>query len=581
MHDLTWFRRRLAAEDGFTMLAVMGMLVAVMALSAAAFAATNGDLRVSGVNGDQKTAYSAAEAGIADYLYHLNQDQNYWAQCTAVPAPTGMAKAPVNQPWDGSGADPRVWRTLPDSTSQYTIELLPAAAATCDTTKPDANMIDLTSGTFRIRATGRVRQGTGAVKRSIVATFKRRGFLDFLYFTDFEDQDPAIWYKIMACSGTTPTDQTVSPTCAASTPPLDTWARDNCGTKYWRPPFNRDSAVYSGKLGTKSDNLKCTEIQFGDTENIKGPFHTNDSILVNGAATFGRKKTDIIEVSAAAGRNPDEEPMRGTGTPKLLGTWAPGSPTMDPPPTNAALKKDATNIYNGATRIVFNSDGTMTVTNDNQTPTTKTVAQPDNGVIFVQTATAGANIGCPAGYDPYLPKVYNGTGSGCGDVSVQGVYTKNITIGADNDIVITDDLTRPASNPPNVLLGLIATNFVRVAHPSKYDSSGNGNWQGPSCTNTNTTTKDIKIESAILALTHSFTVDRYGCGLSLGNLNVTGAIAQKYRGVVGMPNGSQTSGYTKQYSYDDRLKYRSPPKFLDPVNTQWRVARQIEQAPAT
>jgi hypothetical protein len=578
MHDLTSLRRRLAAQDGFTMVVVMGALVVIMALSAAAFAATNGDIRVLGTNNDQKKAYSAAEAGIADYLYHLNQNQNYWALCTNVPAPTGLPKAPVNQPWNGTGSDPRQWRKLPDSNSEYTIELLPATGNTCDATNADATMIDQTSGTFRIRATGRVR--SGGAKRSIVATFKRRGFLDFLYFTDFEDQDPSIWYKIKACSGSTPTNQTTTPACISTNPSLETWAANNCGTKYWRPPFNRDSASYTGKYWdgdswVNVSGLKCTEIQFGDSENIKGPFHTNDSILVNGSATFGRKKTDIIEVSAAAGRNPDEEPMRGSGTPNMLGTWAPGSPTMDPPPTNGALAKDASLTYNGATRIVLNSNGTMSVTNDALSPKTQTVAQPDNGVIYVATSSAG----CPDKYDPYLPKVYNGTGSGCGDVSVEGVYTKNITIGADNDIVITDDLTRPTTN--DVLLGLIANNFIRVAHPSNYDSSGNVNWEGPRCTNVGTTTKDVKIQAAILALNHSFTVDRYGCGLSLGNLNVTGAIAQKFRGVVGMPNGSRTSGYAKQYAYDDRLKYRSPPKFLDPVNTQWRVARQIEQAPAT
>ena len=41
------------------------------------------------------------------------------------------------------------------------------------------------------------------------------------------------------------------------------------------------------------------------------------------------------------------------------------------------------------------------------------------------------------------------------------------------------------------------------------------------------------------------------------------------------------TGYRKDYEYNDRLRYREPPYFLDPVQASWRVARQNEQVPAT
>jgi hypothetical protein len=44
--------------------------------------------------------------------------------------------------------------------------------------------------------------------------------------------------------------------------------------------------------------------------------------------------------------------------------------------------------------------------------------------------------------------------------------------------------------------------------------------------------------------------------------------------------GPGSSGYLKDYSYDSKLKYRSPPHFLDPVQAQWRVQTFSEQAPA-
>ena len=144
--------------------------------------------------------------------------------------------------------------------------------------------------------------------------------------------------------------------------------------------------------------------------------------------------------------------------------------------------------------------------------------------------------------------------------------------------MITGNLVRSGG----AMLGLIANNFVRVAHPSALDVNGSAQWSsaggGPRCTNNGTPTANVTIEAAILALNHSFTVDRYGCGAGLGKLNVVGAIAQKFRGVVGVNNGA--SGFIKNYRYDDRLKFRSPPRFIKPENASWQVARQVEQSPA-
>ena len=96
-----------------------------------------------------------------------------------------------------------------------------------------------------------------------------------------------------------------------------------------------------------------------------------------------------------------------------------------------------------------------------------------------------------------------------------------------------------------------------------------------------TTMPNVRIDAAILSLLHSFTVDNYDCGSKLGNLTVKGAIAQKYRGAVGTGGASSGgSGYIKDYQYDDRLQYRSPPYFLDPIAASWHVIRSNEQVPA-
>jgi hypothetical protein len=113
---------------------------------------------------------------------------------------------------------------------------------------------------------------------------------------------------------------------------------------------------------------------------------------------------------------------------------------------------------------------------------------------------------------------------------------------------------------------------VRVYHP--VNRSG-------SCTNAAGSNTDLEIDAAILSLTHSFIVDNYTCGL-LGTLTVKGAIAQKFRGPVGTySGGTKVTGYTKNYAYDDKLKYRSPPNFLPPVQAAWHVIVSNEQVPAS
>lgn len=90
--------------------------------------------------------------------------------------------------------------------------------------------------------------------------------------------------------------------------------------------------------------------------------------------------------------------------------------------------------------------------------------------------------------------------------------------------------------------------------------------------------KEPVIDAAILSTKHSWIVDNYECGASLGKLTVWGSIAQFWRGPVGTSGGSGT-GYIKNYNYDDRLAAQQPPSFLSPSSTSWKLSR--ETAPPT
>ncbi|MBV9212026.1 MAG: pilus assembly PilX N-terminal domain-containing protein [Actinobacteria bacterium] len=514
-------RARLASERGWSLIVVLMILLATTLLSVAAYSAASGDIPLAAGDADSKSAYSAAEAGISYYLFHLNQDPQFWTLCTNVPAPGPGQPSPINQAWNGLGSDPRLWRSLPASSARYTIELLPANGfAQCDPTQPTQSMIDATQGTFRIRSTGRVNGST----RSVVATFRRQTFLDYLYFTDFETLDPVVYQM------TNPSQQaTLSTLCS----------------QYRR----------SGR-----PEPPCTPIYFAPVDQVNGPMHTNDDILTCGSPVFGRSSADAIEI---AGPAPGWQNGPCTaGTPNFLGTLKTSSPVLAMPPSNTALKTvPNAAIYTGTTTIKLNSNGTMNVTNAAVGLNNAIKPIPASGVIYDQ------NGACGVSYNLY--QSYNDP-AGCADLYVSGTTATSVTLASENDVIVTGNLMTTGAAE----IGIVPNNFARVYHPVT-------NRSGNSCTNAAGTPTNIEIDAAILALQHSFIVDNYFCGAPLGTLTVKGAIAERFRGPVAQGGSSITSGYAKGYTYDDRLRYSMPPYFLSPVVSAWTLARYTEQIPAT
>jgi hypothetical protein len=549
-------RPRRAGEAGFALVTVMGTLLVATLLSIAAFAAVNGDARESGKDVGRKQALAAAEAGVNDYLFRLNLDNGFWAKCTNVTGDT-----PVNDVWNGTLPDPRKWRNVPGSDAQYTIELLPVAPYTKCTPgdQVTASMIDRSSRTLRIRVTGRVPTAAGMDYRSIIAAVKRDGFLDFLYFTDYETSD-AVWYALSTQNkATTPDD------------PADgdviSWAAANCNKTYWRQ--GRGSLQWTGKYTVSGTRLtvNCSQIQFASKDVVAGPLHTNDDLYTCDNPTFGRDAQDRIESGDGY-----RTACGASSVPNFKGTFLKKQKTIGMPATNASLATVAAPAYHfyGAQRITLGS-GSITV-QPLGGGATKTLAYPANGVVYVNNSGA-----CPA-YNALNPDSFPAT---CGNVRLSGTYDDDLTIATENDIVIDGDVRRSGDS----MLGLIANQFIRVANPSTaatadHDPPPAGKSQQDWCDNA-AGTADRTIEAAILSLQHSFTVDNYYCGHPIGTLTVKGVIAQKFRGPVGTGGASgAVTGYIKNYQYDDRLAYRSPPNFLDPVQSAWRIARYTEQAPA-
>lgn len=520
-----------SAEHGFTMAAVMLVLLATSILAGATFAAVGADIPFARDSQDRKQAYSAAEAGIEYYLYQLTRDNDYWTNCDQVEEEGEGEPPPINQ------ADPEVrkWRNLTGTEAKFSIELLPANEEDeCIPERSEETLLDEGSGAFRIRSTGMSR----GVKRSIVTTLRRTSFLDYLYFTDYEASDPNSF---------------------ASTEDQNR-ARQYC-VQY---------------RAIRNQNEWCREnvnITFPRWDAIRGPLHTNDDLLTCGSPDFGRPgEEDVIEIHGPAPGGFTRSTDSGcSGSPDFYGPVRQPAEHLPVPSSNAALR-DATAAeyrFRGKTEITFDGTSSMRVaTFPNGVRTETSMPLPPNGVIYVEK-----NGTCSLQAPRSINYGVNGEWR-CAILIVRGSYPKSMTLGSEDDILIDGDLTASDSKP---VLGLIANRFVRVKHDVDGTCGEN---------NTNPSSPDrvrvnYRIEAAILALKDSFVVDNYQCGDSLGTLTVYGAIAQKFRGPVGTFSGSTlNSGYAKDYNYNNALRYRSPPYFLDPMQAAWRVIRANEQVPA-
>jgi Tfp pilus assembly protein PilX len=610
----------LGGEQGFSLILAVVVMAVTTLLLFGAIDAVIANVSPTRADLDQKRALLAADAGLAAYEQQLNSNQNYWNTC---PGPGGTTGVTTTTGQTGT--------TVPGSTDNgaseyYTYANMPATGTTytgCSTVNPIQSTIEQSAGaagTFRVKVIGS--SGTSAAtavsKRTLVAQFEPASFLDYVYFTNYEDSDPQ-WV------------------------PGETDAQ--CEVYAW-----------AGRTG-------CAATAFGSGDAVNGPLHSNDNVGVScttsSPPSFGRSAaspSDAIQTP--------NNPFSGcaNGSYKLNGTLedttATGYPgVLAPPASNSQLQQTADGgnsslgtsatlandcsatagcVFDGPTTIVLdgpisssNPTNDITVTNGG---VTATLPYPANGVIYV-AATAACNYA----YSPFGSEnqLYGGTtldsnasdtdNAGCGDAVVEGntsasscpgttqvsgvcPYTQSMTIFAANDIIIAGNLTTTSSasnctgesSCPNgtAALGLIANNNVRIFHPL-----GSARYSGEteqSCLastggtldaylNTNGTGSLINpvIDAAILAINDSFIVDDFDCGSSsnangggnapsaLGTLTINGAIAQNFRGRVAEGN-PQVSGYTKNYWYDQRLATISPPYFLDPVDAAWQVKRVTE-----
>lgn len=587
-----WLRHRLRRnDDGVAMVVVLGVMLVVSILAVSAVAYTVGTTKRARADQEWNAALAAAYAGIEEYQSRLANDPGYFA--VGNPAAKFSSTSTVHLPeTTGGEVNPAFsltgWADVPGSggASQFRYEI--------------DNSGYYTDGAIKIRATGRA----GGETRSIVADLRQKGFIDFLYFTDFEMQDPQF-----VAAGTNCLDATGKPKYAHGTN-----ARPTTG---------------------------CNEIAFGSADTLNGPVHSNDIIracqtkfngpVTSSWVTTGNRYRQVNSNNSSCSAATFVAPATGPAYQATLGM----------PPTNSSLKKETRSdipaevprpgcLYTGPTSITFNADGTMTIISpwtqytSGNSPTKvnnpgcgtpgptglgkvasgkyvgETIAVPASNVLYVQNVPSLAtdpNYASPStnALKPVLPAppltgaiaCANATSNnigypmsgentpkfstasnpayGCrnGDVFVKGTLHGKATIAAENYVYATGDITY--KDEEQDILGLVGNNAVWIWNPMN------------SSNQPLLTAKNRTVSAAVLSVAHTIAVQNYGVGGGdRGVLTIKGAMAQKFRGVV----ISGGHGYGKNYVYDQRFKYTAPPKFLSPVTTTYGVSVWAEVKPA-
>jgi hypothetical protein len=578
--------RHNASERGAAIIIVLLLGLIGIALVTAMMTFANTSTPLARNDQDWNGSLSAAEAGIDDYLYRLSKDSSYWQKATD----------PTNPALVATGTGAQVPGGSTESTFRYT------------RTPPTVTL----NGTIKLKVTGMVRGS----KRTLEATLRRDGFLDYLYFSKYETVDPDSY----STTGT----------------PSKAWADANCKDRYYYAVGNPGDPGYIPPRVT-SGSPACNEIRWVTGDTLNGPLHTNDALRIDGNPIFTKKVTTSWAKVVNAGSpfrwvqhdstpsNPQFNGTENQAFPNPPASYEKDNPIiasrLDPPADNSELLQDAQAegcVYTGPTWIKLKSTSAGVPTWDVVSPGTtftpdcgggSSTAQTNidgpanfNGVIYVQNSLATCsyaahpNSGAP--YPPGLPvPIKETSGSltlaraadittyGCtsGDAFVEGTLNGQLTIGAQNNIAVVKDIKyADITSASDDVLGLITNNYIELLHPvrctncpvsgstAKTYANISGYWDSA----------DPWIYAAMLSTKHSFRVQQWDKGAQPGSsshlLHIVGAIAQIYRGPVGT---SAPTGYYKDYTYDNRLKLISPPSFLDPVQSAWKVKTWAEVKP--
>lgn len=510
-------------------------LVLIVALVTIIFGFTslrmiNSEARFNIIDDSNKKAIEYAEAGYNKYLWHLNDDVNYYSTQASI----DIQNVPI-----------------PFQDGYYKLEV----------TKPSD-----TDRFITIRSTGWTKTNPD-IKRTIEAKIRKKQFVHHVYVSDDEGnniwwttgdeshgpyhtngdlriQKKPVFYDTVTYSktlykgtGYNPDFKVKSPAQPAKVDTLD-FPLTNADLKNWAA---KDNMVFEGRT--------CIYL---DGENIKirnGRDKVSDIKNIN----ISSIKNKVIYVDKAAGGGTDKFDLR-SGNVFISGELK-GVLTIAASNNIYITYADPTNWYDY-------DISNMTDKNNkpNQPPKSfrwsnnTSYNYPENGGIKYKTTTFTASYK-PAGKDHWIREA-NGK-------DMLGLV-------ANNDILILHYgwPKMPISSDGG---------YAYWSFEWKWKSSGSPkNLWVPSSTDNgmyDVAPKDVTIHSALFAVNGGFGYELYEDNYSTsdtrkGDITLWGNITQKVRKAVGLID---TTGYNKKYSHDPRMFYDYPPHILEPTNVGWEI----------
>jgi hypothetical protein len=263
-----------------------------------------------------------------------------------------------------------------------------------------------------------------------------------------------------------------------------------------------------------------TTIWFSTGDDIHGPVHTNDQLHIYGSPIFyDEVATAASSIDYYHGGPPQDNPDFRDGI--TLDASIIPLPANTDMLLNEANHADGLKLAGNPVKLDFLVDGSGNPSIQVKIGgSTSILSYPANGVIYVN-----------------------------GSAEIEGTIRGQLTVGCDGDIRVVDNIvyyTDPRNDPTSTdFFGIVSERNVIVA-----DNTANRD------------SADETIMAAIMALNTSWTVQNYNYGSPRGKLIVFGGVIQNKRGPVGTFNSYGTStGYEKDYTFDERLLDNPPPAF--------------------
>lgn len=350
---LSRFRRlRADGERGSALVLVIGIAAVLSIVVGTGLTLAQSATAKSGSDRNAAAAMAAAYAGVADYAARLTNDNTY-VDAGDPSAPfsansTGLVLPSAANPAlcygeTSSLCTPDTWAPVPGATGneafRYEVNNAPFPS----------------TGTVQLLATGRSGDATASVR----ATIRQDGFLNYVYFTNYETMDPAL----LPASKAVPSPAT---TCTA----------------YEYAPESRNTADCGGL------------ISFLAGETINGAVRSNDALNICGG-------TFTSEIETADPNNPN---FLGKGSCSsynpVFEDKAPQTvPVLNLPSDNTSMVAETAStdpnpgcMYTGPTAITFNSNATMTVVSPWTKSTYSDIAQAStNTQRAAECGTPGAS----------------------------------------------------------------------------------------------------------------------------------------------------------------------------------------------